>query len=163
MRNGSPTAMSYCTPEAAKYKKDFAQYVAQEVIRQGYSLEPNATRHFYVDCTFYFPRTNLDCNNYYKCMLDAITDTQMIWLDDNVVCERSNRIYYDSENPRVELHIYPTEYIGVFDNASLLEQFESRCIDCTRYKRNCTLLRNAILGKVQKEIHDNTCDKYKTK
>lgn len=161
LKNGRPMAMSYCTPEASKYKKDFSQYVAQEVIRQGYNLEPNGSRHFYVDCDFFFPRMNMDCNNYYKCMLDAITDTKMIWLDDNVVCERANSIRYDTDNPRIELHIYPVTYIGVFDNAARLEEFKSRCIGCTRYGRNCSVLKNAILGKVQKEVHDNMCEKFK--
>ena len=161
IKNGRPMAMSYCTPEAARYKKDFSQYVAQEVIRQGYNVEPNTTRHFYVDCDFYFPRTNMDCNNYYKCMLDAITDTKMIWLDDNVVCERAKSIRYDTDNPRIEIYIHPVEYIGVFNDAARLEEFTSKCIGCARYRRNCNVLKNAILGKVQKEVHDGSCDKFK--
>lgn len=161
MKNGRPMATSYCTAEAARYKKSFSQYVAQEVIRQNYDIEPNNTRHFYVDCEFYFPRMNMDSNNYYKCMLDAITDTKLVWLDDNVVCERTNVIRYDTSNPRVEIHIHPVEYIGVFEDASHMEEFESVCIGCSRYKRNCSILRNAVLGKMQPEIHNNKCEKYK--
>jgi crossover junction endodeoxyribonuclease RusA len=161
IKDGKPMAMSYCTPEAAKYKKDFSQYVAQEVIRQGYRLEPNSTRHFYVDCDFVFPRTNMDCNNYFKCMLDAITDTKLIWLDDNVVCERVNSIRYDTDDPRIEIHIQPVDYIGVFDDASHLRNFENKCIGCQRYRRNCSILKNAILGKIQKEVHGDVCEKRK--
>ena len=108
-------------------------------------------------------RKEKESNNYYKCMLDAITDTQLIWIDDNVVCERINRIYYDSKNPRIELHIYPVDYIGIFDNISQLENFESNCIGCSRYKRNCSILQKAKDGRVQEEIVDFTCLKYKPK
>lgn len=160
IKNGRPMAMSYKTPEAVKYQKDFREYIIKEVGNQDYNLEPNSKRHFYVDAIFYFDRVDKDANNYFKCLLDAITDTQLIWLDDNVVCERVQRIYYDSSNPRIELDIYPVDYIGVFDNASQLEQFEAHCIGCKRYKRNCSLLNKAKDGRIQNEIHDLQCDKF---
>ena len=150
-------AMSYKTSEAIKYQKEFINYVKEEIRKQNYTLEPNKTQHFYIDAIFYFDRTDRDPNNYFKCMLDAITDTGLIWVDDNVTCERVQRIYYDSKNPRIELTIYPVDYIGVFDNASQLEQFESRCIGCSRYKRNCSILQKAKEGRVQEEINNGTC------
>lgn len=153
--------MSYKTPEAAKYRREFAGYVRDEVSKQKWNLIPNKTRHFYVDTYFFFNRTDMDCNNYYKCLLDAITDTQLIWLDDNVVCERVQRIYYDANNPRIELVIRPVDYIGVFDGASQLENFESNCIECARYSRSCSLLNKAKLGYIQDEIKNGVCSKYK--
>lgn len=161
IKNGKPMAMSYKTTEATKYQKNFAEYVKQEINVQGWDLTPNKEQHFYVDCVFYFDRTDRDCNNYFKCMLDAITDTQSIWIDDNVVCERVNRIYYDSKNPRIELHIYPVDYIGIFDNISQLEKFETNCIGCSRYKRNCNILQKAKEGHVQEDIVNFTCLKRK--
>ena len=102
----------------------------------------------------------MDCNNYWKCMFDAITETGLVWIDDNVTCERVNRIYYDSDNPRIELTIRPVDYVGVFDNASQMEQFESVCVGCRKYKRNCSLLKKAKEGRVQKEIAEGVCSKY---
>ena len=154
-------AMSYKTSEATKYQKELIKYVKEEVKKQNYTLESNKTRHFYIDAIFYFDRTDRDPNNYFKCMLDAITDTGLIWVDDNVTCERVQRIYYDSSNPRIELEIYPCGYIGVFDDASQLEQFESRCIGCKRYKRNCSILQKAKEGRIQEEIIGLECSKYK--
>ena len=153
-------AMSYKTSEATKYQKDFIKYVKEEVKKQNYTLESNKTRHFYIDAIFYFDRTDRDPNNYFKCMLDAITDTGLIWVDDNVTCERVQRIYYDSKNPRINLTIYPVNYIGVFDNTSQLEQFESRCIGCKRYKRNCSILQKAKEGRIQEELNGLECSKY---
>lgn len=161
IKNGKPMAMSYKTVEATKYQKEFAEYVKQEVKRQNWDLIPNKEQHFYVDCVFYFDRTDKDCNNYFKCMLDAITDTQLVWIDDNVVCERVNRIYYDSTNPRIELCIYPVDYIGIFDNISQLEEFETNCIGCSRYKRNCSILNKAKEGRIQSDIFNFVCPKYK--
>lgn len=153
-------AMSYKTKEALQYQKDLIKLVNSEVDRQGWDIKPNKTQHFYIDAVFYFGRTDQDANNYFKVMLDAITETQLIWLDDNVTCERVQGIYYDSKNPRVEIHIHPTDYIGVFENASQLEKFESNCIGCKRYKRNCSLLLGAKEGRIQAEIRNLECVKF---
>ena len=161
MKGGKAIGMSYVTQEAARYKKAFTEYVKEEVIKQGWNMMLNKQQHFYVDAVFYFDRTDRDCNNYFKCMLDAITDAQVVWLDDNVVCERVQRIYYDPQNPRIELTIYPVEYMGVFDDAPQFLDFNSNCIGCTRYARNCSILRRATAGYIQTEVHDGICDKFK--
>lgn len=163
MKNGKPMAASYKPPEVVKYRKEFTQYVKDECEKQGWDYIHDGLHHFYVDATFYMPRIDMDANNYWKVMLDAITDTQLVWKDDNVVCERVNSIYYDSNDPRVELHIYPTDYVGLFDNASHLEQFQHRCIGCSRSKRNCSILKKAKAGKVTPDVIDGVCQKYKTK
>ena len=43
----------------------------------------------------------------------------------------------------------------------MLEQFESRCIGCKRYKRNCSILQKAKEGRIQEEIIGLECSKYK--
>ncbi len=161
MKNGRPVAMSYKTQAAVNYRHDFAEYVTAEVERQGWDYPVDKRQHFYVDAVFYFDRIDRDCNNYFKVLLDAVTDTQLIWVDDNVVCERVQRIFYDSQNPRIELTIRPVEYIGVFDNASQRDTFMDRCFGCTRYANNCAVLRKALDGKIQEEITDGICTKYK--
>ncbi len=154
--------MSYKTSEAVRYRKEFANYVAEEANKQHWNLKPDKLRHFYADAVFYFDRIDKDPSNYWKVMLDAITDTQLIWLDDNTVCERTQRIYYDSVNPRVELEIYPVEYAGIFDNTRQMETFTSKCNECARNKGNCSILTKAKEGRIQKEISGIKCLKYKT-
>lgn len=161
MKNGRPMAMSYKTNEAKKYQSDFTEYVKEQVELQGWKKSDNIFQHYYMDTTFYFPRIDMDTNNYYKCLADAITDSGVVWNDDNQLCERVQRIYYDSKNPRIQLKIYPVNYIGVFDNASQLENFESNCIGCNRYKRNCSILQKAKEGRIQEEICNGVCLKYK--
>ena len=120
----------------------------------------NDTQHFFIDAVFYFDRIDKDCANYEKCLDDTITETQLIWKDDNVALFRPQRIYYDKDNPRIELIIYPVEYIGIFDNDDDKVKFEDKCKTCKRYARNCSLLRKAIEGRVQPEIKDYVCEKY---
>ena len=159
-RNGRNMAMSYKTKEAKEYQKTFSEYVISECDKQGWTDDPDPAQHFYVDTIFYFPQIDLDANNYFKVMLDAITDTGRVWADDNVVCERVQAIYYTSEDPRIELNIHPVDYIGVFPDRAHLEEFESRCVGCKRYKRNCSILRKAKEGRIQKETDGCVCSSY---
>jgi len=151
----------YETAEAKAYKKKFKKYVEEQVKLQGYSSIPNKTQHFYVDCVFYFERTDQDPNNYFKLPLDSITETQLIWIDDNTTCERVNGIYYDSINPRIEIIIKPVDYIGLFPTVDHLNEFKKKCSTCTRNKRNCSILNKAIEGRIQEEIREGVCGKYK--
>jgi len=160
-KNGRPMAMMYETKEAEDYKNAFKQYIKQQVLEQNWNMPLDKQQHFYVDCLFYFDRIDMDTNNYFKCMLDAITETQTIWVDDNVVCERVNGIFYDRKNPRIEMIITPVDYIGVFINEVEKNVFEDRCKTCSRYSNNCSILRKAVEGRIQEEIEDGTCLKYK--
>ena len=158
---GRPQISMYVTAEAKKYKKEFAAEVKRQVKLQGYDLEPNKTRHFYFDCDFYFDRIDKDTNNYFKLMLDTITDTGLIWLDDNVVAERVNRIMYDRDNPRIEITVRPVDYIGIFDTMKDYDDFLNSCHSCKRYKDGkCSILNKAVAGVVQSEITDYACSKH---
>lgn len=165
MKNGKPMSMVYETKEAKDYKKSFKKIIEYEVERQNWNWEVNDTQHFYVDAVFYFDRIDKDAANYEKCLSDTITETQLVWKDDNVTLFRPLRIYYDNSNPRIELSIYPVDYIGIFDDQEQLEHFEERCKTCQRYKRNCSILKKAIEGRIQEEIDNNfmelTCSKFK--
>lgn len=161
-KNGkqTPMAMVYETAEAKKYKKEFKKIIENEVKKQGYDAPVNDKQHFNVDAVFYFDRIDKDASNYEKCLSDTITETQLIWKDDNVVLFRPQRIYYDAENPRIELSIYPVDYIGIFDNQEQLNCFEEKCKTCKRYARNCSILNKAKEGRIQEEIIDMECMKY---
>lgn len=161
MKNGKPMAMSYKKPEAVKYQREFAEYVRNEVNKQGWEKSDNKAQHYYMDCVFYFDRTDKDANNVFKCLADAITDSDVVWIDDTQLCERVQGIFYDAENPRIEITIKEVDYIGVFENASQLAEFEAICVGCTRYKRNCSLLNKAKEGRIQEEIQDGACMKFK--
>ena len=161
IKDGKAKAMGYKTNAAADYQRTFGEYVKKEVAKQGWEMSRNKFQHYYVDAVFYFPRVDKDPNNYWKLLLDAITQTGVVWQDDNITCERVNRICYDSKNPRIELEIYPVEYVGVFDNLEQLELFESRCAGCRRCSNNCSVLKKAKEGRVQSDIQDGVCQAFK--
>ena len=161
LKNGKPMAMVYETGDAKKYKKEFKKYILEQIKEQKWNIPVTKTQHFYCDCVFYFDRVDKDCNNYFKLLLDSITESEAIWADDNVVCERVNRIYYDSYNPRIEIEIYPVDYVGIFDNLEQLDRFENRCKSCKRYSRNCSILNRAKEGRIQEDIQNFVCSKYK--
>lgn len=66
MKNGKPMAMSYKTNEAKKYQHDFTEYVKKQVKLQHWVKSDNIYQHYYMDSYFYFPRIDMDANNYYK-------------------------------------------------------------------------------------------------
>ena len=157
LKHGKPMAMSYKTTEANRYQKNFAIYVKEEAKKQNWKISDNKFQHYYMDCLFFFPRVDMDANNYIKCLADAITDSGAVWIDDNQLCERIQNIQYSSNEPRIEITIRKVDYIGVFTDISQLENFESNCIGCRRYSRNCSLLQNAKTGKIQPEIYSGIC------
>lgn len=160
IKNKKPMAMIYETSEAKRYKKAFIKYIKEQVIKQNFKSDMNLAQHYYCDCVFYFDRIDKDCNNYFKLLLDSITESEVVWADDNTVCERVNRIYYDAKKPRIELSIYPVQYIGIFDNQEQLDCFEGKCKNCKRYARNCSILKKAKEGRIQEEICEGVCQKY---
>ena len=162
LKNGKPMAINYKKPEAVKYQKAFTKYVQEQAKAQGWVMSDNKFQHYYMDCVFYFDRTDKDCNNYFKIMADAITDAGCVWIDDTQLCERVQGIFYDAENPRIEICVHPVQYHGIFANASQLQDFENNCIGCARYKRNCSILKKAKEGRIQEEINNNyVCSKFK--
>lgn len=160
IKNGKPLAMSYKTAESVKYQKKFTEYVQKEAIKQDWVKSDNVYQHYYMDVVFYFPRIDMDANNYFKIMVDSITSAGNVWIDDTQLCERVQAIYYSSDNPRVELEIYPVEYIGVFKNTAQLEKFKKNCVGCTRYSRNCRILERSQQGRIQAEVENNKCSKF---
>ena len=101
----------------------------------------------------------MDTNNYYKCFIDAITNcTNLIWKDDNITLMRDNRIYYDSNNPRVEVDIYYSDHIGIFDNQEDLDNFiNNNCSQCKKGNKigqngGCSIYKKAMESRIQDEI-----------
>lgn len=156
-------AMSYQTKETKDFKKSFIQYVKEEMNKQGFIPSTNKYQFIHYDVITYFPRIDMDNSNYYKVVLDSLTEAG-VWIDDNIVIERCKRIYYDSQNPRLEIKIYYSDFIGIFDNQSQFDEFLSNCVHCVKYKEGkCNILQKSQEGRIQEEINNFQCFKYKEK
>ena len=159
--NKKPKAMvtMYETAEAKAYKKKFSEYVKQEIVKQNWDIELTRDKHYYMDTIFYFERIDQDEQNYYKCLCDSING--IAYIDDRNILTRTHAVYYDTTSPRIELVIYPVDYIGIFPNTNSLDVFESKCIQCKRYKNNCSVLRKCKEGRIQESILDFVCSEFK--
>lgn len=160
---GRAIPTSFKTREASLFQRNFSEYVKEEAKKQNWIMDEEGKQHYYVDAVFYFPRIDMDANNYFKVTLDAITESGVVWKDDNTVCERVQRIYYSSTNPRIEFTIYPVSYVGVFEDEEGMSEFEEKCKTCSRYGRNCSILKKIKAHYEMDEVIDGQCTKYKEK
>lgn len=154
------TAMMYETKLAKDFKKNMVKKIKEEITKQNFIREYN--KFVRVNWTFFFPRIDMDSNNYYKSFLDSITETKgLIWDDDNVSMNTDKRFYYDSLNPRVEIEIYYEDFIGIFDNQDDLDKFvDNNCTQCKKggkigQKGGCSIYKKALESRIQEELKIN--------
>ena len=148
-------AMMYETSEAKKFKKQFIKLFIDEVEKQEWESTHDRNDFYIVHATWYFDKQNRDSNNMWKIMLDAITDTQLVWLDDRQTIERTVRIFYDTENPMVELEIFKAKWVGVFNSQEQHDEFVfNNCTLCSKNKENCTIYKNALESRIKPDELD---------
>lgn len=151
--------MAYMKPEAKTFKEEFSTYAKEQVKLQNWDIENTRKIHHYMDCVFYFDRTDKDEQNYMKVLCDSLNG--IAYIDDKNLLTRTNEIYYDPQNPRIEINIHPVEYRGIFPTEIHMNQFEDKCKECKRYNRNCSILNKAKEGKIQAEINQEfVCCKF---
>lgn len=159
---GRPKAISYKTQEAKGFQKHFTQYVIEQVAEQGWEIKDDPFQHYYVDAIFYFPRIDMDCNNYWKVGFDAITDSGCVWVDDNMACERVMGVYYDNKNPRIEYVIHPTDFTGIWGNVGRYNDFIGKnCVNCKKAIDKCAVFRKAREGRIQDGVTEYNCGHIK--
>lgn len=165
VKKGRGTMVMAYKPKATKdFEKSFGEYIREEIKKQGW-IKPPKGKLIIMDTIFYFPRVDMDAQNYFKSMCDIMTENE-VWEDDNIVMEHVNRIYYDSSNPRIEIEIYESQYEGIFTDKEEMNTYVKWCKECSRYKRNCSILNKALEGRIQEEVdkdNDNKwfCNKFK--
>ena len=129
------------------------KYIKKEVEKQNWDKIEG--RFLHMDEVIYSNRKGRDPDNFKKLQQDCITESGVVWCDDSYCLPRTQRLYIDSTNPRIELVITPTEFVGIFDNEKIAKAFEGRCKNCKRYKNNCSILRKALEGRIQREINED--------
>ena len=154
--------MAYKPKGTKDFEKNFATYLKQEIEEQHW-IKPSKGTFVIMDTIFYMPRQDMDAQNYFKSLCDIMTSSG-VWEDDNIVLERVNRIYYDSNNPRIEIEIYEAPFVGVFDNREEYQIFNNTCKTCKRYSNNCSIHKKAIECRIQSELTKKdegwVCNKY---
>ncbi|WP_240636872.1 hypothetical protein [Paenibacillus silvae] len=154
-----PTGKRILSKEGEKVKKEIIEAATDQVSQQEWDYEYTKTHYLYMDSIIYFNRKGRDDNNIYKLNNDALE--KIAYDNDSRILTRTQRILYDKKNPRVELVFTPVEYIGIFDNEQIYGDFVKRCEGCSRYKRNCSILKAAKEAFIQDEIVNNVCSSFK--
>lgn len=142
--------MAYKPKETKAFEQKFGNYVKQEIINQNWTI-PEKGKFIIMDTIFYFPRTDMDAQNYFKSICDIMTNVG-VWEDDNIVCEKVNRIYYDSKKPRIEIVLHEADSVGIFDSSEEYYTFKSVCNNCKRFKKTCSIHNKAIESRIQDEV-----------
>lgn len=161
-----PFIQAYKPAETMRYEREFKKCI-QEALKEQEWTTPGENDFIIMECDFYLPKKRIDPNNCFKVPCDVLTDAG-VWLDDDMVLNKSERVYFDTQNPRIEITIYLATHVGVFDTEEEYQTFKStNCDLCGRGagKTNCSIHKKAIESRVQEEIdvENLKCIKFKTK
>lgn len=169
------TVMAYKPKETKEFEKTFGKYIKEEMHKQNW-VKPTKDKFINLDTVFYFPRVDMDAQNYFKSMCDIMT-TNEVWEDDNIILEKVHRIYYDAINPHIDLKITVSDHIGIFNNKEEYDNFiHIYCNSCKKgnkigQKGGCSVFRDAMESRIkeaipmntEEEIHNKRCLKFKQK
>lgn len=149
----------YLKREGKDYKERMIEYIKKEAKKQGWSKVMG--KFLYMDEVIYMNQKGRDPDNLKKLQQDCITESGVVWEDDSWCLPRTNRVFIDKFNPRIEIVITPCDFIGIFDDNVCLQKFKRQCVECRRYKNNCSILRQALESRIQPEIVDFECSEFK--
>jgi Holliday junction resolvase RusA-like endonuclease len=143
---------TYLKKEGKDYKKINGLYIQQEVIKQG-RVKLLEEQYCYLDEIVYMNSKGRDSDNLKKLTQDTITESEVVWFDDTFCLPRTNRIYIDSTNPRLEITITPIDMIGIFDSERDYFNFENQCKTCSQYRNGkCGVLRDSKDNRITESV-----------
>jgi len=158
------TGKRILTKEGMKSKNQIQAEARVQLKGQKWDYDWTKTGYCYLDTVIYFQKRGTDDNNIYKLLCDALEG--ICYDNDSRILIRTQKIMYNPNNPRVEVTITPVEYIGVFDNKEQAELFETKCSDCSRYRKgSCSILKDLLNGTERDEFNmeNFSCNEYKVK
>ncbi|MDG0860353.1 RusA family crossover junction endodeoxyribonuclease [Staphylococcus equorum] len=151
---------SYPSEETKIYQSYFKKYAEEEIIKQKWSV-PEKGKAIYIEMVLYLDRKRKDPNNFLKLPIDVLTDAG-VWIDDDVVLPLCKNMYIDAINPRIEIKIYPSNSIGIFENEREFENFkENNCNICKKDSTRCSVLKRLTENRIIEESDNKNCLKIK--
>lgn len=156
----------YLKREGKEYKSKMIKYIKEQVEIQKW-LKLDKEQYSYVDQIVYMNKKGRDADNLSKLINDSITECGTVWEDDTYSLVRTQDIFIDVENPRIEMIISPVEFVGIFDSTEEYIEFKQRCDTCSKFKNNCSkhrkALENRIIPEITKEDEKWICNIWKAK
>lgn len=155
-RGSRKFVQAYPSKETETYKKFFLNYVKEEIQRQKWIKPPKNTLIF-VKMIFYLDRKRKDPNNFMKVPLDVLTEAD-VYFDDDVVLPVAERVYIDAAWPRIEMEIFESEAIGIFNDKNDFNNFfKNNCEQCKKKSESCSILKKLLDNRIIKEVEDKVC------
>lgn len=163
----------YLKKEGKEYKKRMIQYIIEEVKEQQWNKIEN--EFLYLDEIVYMNKKGRDADNLKKLTQDVISESLVVWTDDTYCLPRTQRVYIDSQNPRIDLTITKTGFVGIFDDRKDYDNFvNTYCHKCKKgnkigQKGGCKIYKTALEGRIQDDLHidfttgEKKCLKFKDK
>lgn len=157
-----PTGKRILSSKGLMSKKNIQKMALRQLSKQPWNIELTKEFYLYMDVIIFFPKKGMDADNIFKILNDSLQG--IVFDNDSRVLPRVQRIFYDSENPRIIVNFDRTEYIGIFDNEQELSEFVENCDTCRWYQKGkCGVLNKAKEGRIQQEIENMMCNKYTEK
>lgn len=152
----------YPTGKALAFRANTKKAIERAIKEQGWTTPDHNT---YIVCEFvaYLPHKKRDSDNLFKCLLDAIKLTDIVY-DDCMIIPRVKNVFIDKNNPRLEVSIHGIDKIGIFTTKEFESFIKNNCSSCKQYKRfkdRCGVLREAIENKISENINKDGCVKKK--
>ncbi len=137
------------------------KYIKKEITTQRWQT-PLPNEYVVVEATMYLSRAGSDADNYFKCSLDALEKSDVV-VNDTYIIPRVKNVFIDKDNPRIELKIYVSEKIGVFDSEENMNEFVKNNCDkcCRRRKSQCIIFRGLLENRVHDLDSDGNCKERK--
>lgn len=155
-------AQTYLSPETVSYRQFFIDYVKEQIKEQGW-ITPEKGKLVYVNMVFYMDRKKKDPNNFIKVPFDALTDAG-VFIDDDIALPVAKRVYIDNLNPRIEIEIYESSAVGIFDDEIDFQTFKNNnCLNCKKNIDTCSILKKLKDNRLIPEVDDRTCLKRRPK
>lgn len=147
---------AYSSPETIAYKNFFIDYVKDQIREQNWS-RPEKGKLVYVRCTFFLDRKRKDPSNFLKVPFDALTESG-VYIDDDIALPLADRVYIDVINPRIEIEIFESDAIGIFECQAELDVFLKRnCNQCKKDREKCSILKKMLDNRIIPEYENGTC------
>lgn len=152
--NGKPYVHVYETTEAKTFKKMMVKLIQRKMDEVEW-VKTGEYEYVICEITAYISQKKQDTDNMFKCLMDSLTASGLIY-DDSMVIPRVANIYIDSNNPRLEVKIVQAEKVGIFANESNLDIFIQRnCYNCKKYKRygnRCAQLKASLENRITDDV-----------
>ena len=137
----------------------------KKFVEKGEWKETDENTYVVCEVDVYLNKKRRDSDNIFKVLLDSINSVDGIIYDDSMIIPRIRNVIIDKDNPRLEIELRKSKKVGVFTKDSSEYFLKHNCSNCSRYLRNCSILKKSYGNKIVKEVDLDslTCSARKIK